>query len=87
MRLLEQRRYLVIRKASYAATYSSDKESQFRMLTSKLKELVHIGSDGLHTTLHRGDSIALALQANALSPYCSKPAIGNKRCPATMHTT
>ena len=38
------------------------------MLPGETDELVHIGTDRLHSALHGGDGIALSLQPNPLSP-------------------
>ena len=87
MGLLEQWRYLIIGKASYAATYASNQEGQLRMLPGKLDELINVGFDSFYPTLHGWDAIALPLQTNALAHNSAKLAVSNIRCAATMHTT
>ena len=54
-------------EASNAASYACDIEKQLRMFHGKDNELVDIGLDGIGTTLHGRDGIALSLQADALS--------------------
>ena len=40
---------------------------EFRVFAGKGNELIDVRSDGLYSALHRGDGVALALQAYALS--------------------
>ena len=56
----KQRRYLTIIKAGNAAADACNQELLLGMVFSKLYELIDIGSDSLHTTLHRGYGIALS---------------------------
>ena len=54
------------------------------MSLGKLEELIHVGSDALHAALHGGDSIALPLQADTLSPYGTEFLIGQPCGTASM---
>lgn len=47
-------------------------EFEVRKSLCKADELIHIWLNGLDTSLHRGNSITLSLQTNALTPYCTK---------------
>ena len=60
-RMGEERRYLVGRKTSYAAADRRNEEGVFGMRLGKRDELIHVGTDGIHPTLHGRDSIALSL--------------------------
>ena len=65
-RMVEQRSYLLNPEASDAAANLRDQELILRMLFGKADELIHVWLDGCHSTLHRGDGIALTLQTYAL---------------------
>lgn len=66
MSRLEQRGDFFIGEAGDATADTSDEECQLRVLSGELYELIDIRTDGFHAALHRGDAIALALQAHAL---------------------
>ena len=83
---LEQRGDFFIREACDAAADASDEERQFRVLLGECDELVHIRTDGVHAALHRGDGIALTLQANALTHDGSKLAVGDVGRTAAVHS-
>ncbi len=72
MSILEERGDLFVGEASNATANASDEEGQFGMLLGKGDELIDIGTDGFHAALHRGYAIALALQADALTPDSTK---------------
>ena len=63
----EQRGYLRVPEACYAAAYAGDVEGQLLVLPCKLRELVHVGLHGLHAALHGGDGVTLSLQPDALA--------------------
>ena len=86
MRLCKQRGDFFIREACDAAADASDEERQFRVLLGECDELVHIRTDGVHAALHRGDGIALTLQANALTHDGSKLAVGDVGRTAAVHS-
>ena len=56
------------------------------MRFGKHDEIIHIRADGLYTTLHRGDAIALALQTHPLAHNGSKLAVSDVSRTAAMHT-
>lgn len=53
----EEWRYLVGRKAGYAAADRRNEEGVFGMRLGKRDELIHIGTDGIHPTLHGRDGV------------------------------
>lgn len=55
-------------EAGNAAADRGDKEGQLGMGSGEGDELIDMGDDGLRTSLHGGDGVATALQADALSP-------------------
>ena len=71
-------------EACNAATYLGDEEGQLRMHVGKTDELFHIGQDGVRAALHRGDSVALALQTHALTHDGSKFLHSNACCATCM---
>ena len=87
MRSLKQRSDFIIREACDAAADASDEECQFEVLLGELDELVHIRTDGFHAALHRGDGIALTLQANTLPHDSSELAVGDICSTASVHTS
>ena len=86
MSCLEQRGDFFIGESSDAAADASDEERQFRVLLGEPNELIHIRTDGFHAALHRGDGIALTLQAHALTHDGSKLAVGDVGRTAAVHS-
>jgi hypothetical protein len=82
-RFRKQRCNLPVLESGDAAADAGDIEEQFGMLTGEYDEIIHVRLDGIHTSLHRGNAIALSLQTNALSPDGSERPIGNPRRSAT----
>ena len=83
-RMGEERRYIVGRKAGYAAADRRNEEGVLGMGFGESYKLIHIGTDGLHPTLHGRDGIALALQTNALPPYGTKAIVCDPRGATSM---
>ena len=83
----EKRGDLVDGKASNTAAYRRHEERQFEMIDSKRNKLVDIGLNGLYPTLHCGDSIALSLQADSLSPDGAEALMSNASCSASVKTS
>ena len=77
---------LLIPKASDAAADAGHEELELRMRLGEGDELVNIGLDGLHTTLHRGDGITLSLQPHTLTPHGAKAVIGGTSSPTAVHS-
>ena len=63
----EQRGDFAGGEAGDAAADAGHKEGQLGMTVGETDEVIHVGFDGVHTALHGGDGIALALQTNALT--------------------
>lgn len=82
--VVEQRGYLIHRDSRDTAADLRHQELQLRMLLGKADELIHIGFNGIDSSVHCWDAIALALQPNTLAPYCTKAFIGQTCCPAAM---
>ena len=82
----KQRRDFSGSEASNAATDTGDQEGQFGVLFGKGYELIDIGRYGVHATLHRGDSVALALQTDALPHNGTEFFYGDAGCAASMCT-
>ena len=78
---------LLIPKACYATTYAGYEEGQVLMLLSKLYEFVHIGADGLHSSLHSGNGVALTLQSYTLSHDSTKLKVSHTSGSTTMHAS
>ena len=83
----EKRRDFVIGESGNTATDASHEERQLRMFLGERDKFIHVGLDSLYPTLHRGDSIALALQAYALAHDGSKLAVGDIGRPTAVHTS
>ena len=86
MGLLEQGRDFLIGKACDATADAGNEECQVLTALGKLDKLIHIGFDGLHPTLHRGNAIATALQTNTLAHDGNKLPVGDPRRSTSMHT-
>ena len=84
MGFLKERRNLLVGKACDTTTYASYEESQFWVLSSKLNKLIHVGFDGLYSTLHCRNAVALTLQSNALTPDGTKLLVSDISRSATM---
>ena len=75
---------LLVAESCYAATYSGDKEREFRVLFGKADERIHIGFDGINAALHGGNGVCPAMQPDAFAPYGTKPIVSQPRSTATM---
>ena len=73
-------------EARDAASDAGDQEGHLRMLFGEGDKLVNEWFDGVYTALHGRDSIALSLQAHALSHNGSESLNGNSCCAAAVHT-
>ena len=82
--LIEHRRNLFFREPGNAASNLRHKEFILRMLLRKLNKLIHVGLDGFHAALHRGNGIAPALQPDALPHHGTEFSPGHIGRPATM---
>ena len=60
-------------------------EELFGMLPGESDELVYIGTDGLHPSLHGRNGVALPLKADALPHNRAEPAPGNICRTAAVH--
>jgi len=87
MCLCKQRGDFIIGESGDAAADASDEERQFGVLLGEPNELIHIRTDGFHAALHRGDGIALTLQAHALTHDGPKLAVGDVSRTAAVHTS
>ena len=67
----------VIAEAGDAAADAGDEERQVGTAGGKGDELVNVRLDGIGTSMHGGDGIALALKADALSPYGTEMLVGD----------
>ena len=76
---------LFVGESGDATADTGDEEGEFRVRLGELDELVDIGADGLYPTLHRGDAVALALQADALAHDGPKLAVGGIGSTTAMH--
>ena len=85
--LLEQWGDFLVGESGDATADASHKEGVSRVLFCELYEFIHIRTDGLYTALHRGNSIALALQTNALSHDGAELAQCHISCTSAVHTT
>lgn len=82
----KQRSNLLIPEAGDATADAGHEELELGMGLGELDELVHIGLDGFHATLHGGDGVTLSLQPNALAPHGAKAVIGGTGGPTAMHS-
>ena len=78
-RLAEQRGDFFVPESGNAAADASHIEEKLRMLLRKCDERSNVRLDGLHTTLHSGDSVALATKTNAATHYGSELFPSSKR--------
>ena len=72
----EQRGDLGRGEACDAAADAGHQEGHLGMAVGEAEELIHVGLDSIHATLHGGDGIALSLQAHALAHDGTKPIYG-----------
>lgn len=68
-----------------AAADAGDIEEAVRMRLGESDEIIHIGLDRLHATLHGRDGVALALKAHTASPDGSELEVCRPGGPAAMH--
>ena len=68
----EEWRYFLVSESGDAAADACHEECQLGMAGGELNELVHVWLDGLHSALHGGNGITLALQTDALAPDGAK---------------
>ena len=85
-RLAEQRGDFFVPESGNAAADASHIEEKLRMLLRKCDERSNVRLDGLHTTLHSGDSVALATKTNATTHYGSELFPSSKRRTASVHS-
>ena len=85
-RLAEQRGDFFVPESGNAAADASHIEEKLRMLLRKCDERSNVRLDGLHTTLHSGDSVALATKTNAATHYGSELFPSSKRRTASVHS-
>lgn len=85
--ILEQRSNVVGRKSGNTAAYRRNEESLLGMRLGVADELVHVGSDGLHATLHGGDGIALTLRTVAIAEDSTEVKLCHTSGTASMHTS
>ncbi len=81
----EEGRDFVGIEAGDAATDAGDEEMEFRVFAGKGNELIDVRGDGLYATLHRGDGVALTLQAYALSELSTEFLQRDVSSTAAMH--
>lgn len=55
------------------------------MVAGEGDEVIYVRTDGLYTALHRGDGIALTLQADTDAPDSAEFLIGYAGCTAAVH--
>ena len=77
-------RNLLISESSYAATYSCNEERELAVLFGKTDEIIHVGLDGFHPTLHGRDGVCLTMQTHTFAPYSAKPIVSQACSTATM---
>ena len=80
----EERGYVLRTKTGNAATNLRHEETEFGMLAGEPNELVDVGPNSFHPTLHRGNGIGLAVQAYAFTPYGTKVTKSETGCTATV---
>lgn len=74
---LEQRGDFRYGKAGYAAADFGHKEFQFRMGAGEFDKFIHVRLNGFNAALHGRNGIALPLQSDALTVYCTELITGD----------
>ena len=77
--------HFAILKAGNATTDAGDIEVEFGVLSGKFDELIDVGFDGFHATLHGGDGIALSLQSHSLASNGTESVNGGACRTAHVH--
>ena len=77
---------LNIMKSCNTAAYACNEERKSIILFGKANELIHIGLDGFHPTLHGRDGVCLTMQTHAFAPYGTKLVLSQACSTATMCT-
>ena len=85
-RLAEKRGDFFVPEAGNATADARYIEEQLRMLLRESDERRNVWLDGLHTTLHSGDSVALATEADTATLYGSELFPSSKRRTASVHS-
>ncbi len=82
----EQRGYFSGREPGYAAAYTCYQKCLLRMQLGIFDELVDIRRDFVHTAVHGGYGIALALYTNALSHDGTEMVHCRTGCASAVHS-
>lgn len=80
----EQRGYLLVGEAGYAAAYARHKETQLGAARGIADEVVYIGLYRLDAALHGGNRVALAVVAHALAHHCAETPASHARSSAAV---
>jgi hypothetical protein len=83
----EERSYLLRRESRNTTTDRRDQEDLVGMVACIGDEVDDIRKDSLRSTLHRRNSIRLALYPNALSPNSSEMLVSSICCPTCMRAS
>lgn len=76
--------YFLIPESGDAAAYAGNQEGNLRMLCSKLCEIIDMGCNEFHPSMHSGYGVALSLQSYTLPPNSTEVFLCHTRCPAGM---
>ncbi len=84
--ILKQRGDVVGRESGDAAAYRSDEERLLGMFLGIADELIDVGPDGLHATLHGRDGITLTLRTVAVAHHCAEVKASHACGTTSVHT-